>query len=335
VYGLPEPKRLKPTDSPPGPPGSGKIQADFAGENGKSPLYCQPTCDRTLGCVVEDPLTSNSTSRGCTPTCPSTPRCVNPACSWDPAEKQCSCPDDGDDEVTCTTMEHLYCHFDSVDGACMPNTAASECKAIACTSLQPEKGSCVLNVLLDACEAELLKGADMIRGRNMIGGSAAPGEETLFTLAVAKAAATQNTPEAPPMEPPTFVRYPNLEVLEPKSKRKYHFMGYPENILSVMKILKGGSDLPGPPHEETTTTETPGHSGEATTTEDPANIQPPPPDEKPATAEPPDVAGKKQKKRKVRKRKMGKEERKKHMKRRGIPIQVEEDGDQPTIVGQL
>jgi hypothetical protein len=46
------------------------------------------------------------------------------------------------------------------------------------------------------------------------------------------------------------------------------------------------------------------------------------------------VAGKKQKKRKVRKRKVGEEEGKKQMKGRGIPIQVEEDGDQPTIVGQ-
>jgi hypothetical protein len=104
----------------------------------------------------------------------------------------------------------------------------------------------------------------MIRGRKMIGGRAAPGGETLFTLAIAKAAATQNTPEAPPMEPPTFVRYPVKEVLEQKSKRKYHFMGYPENILSVMKILKGGSDHPDPPLEETTTTR-PGHHSATTT----------------------------------------------------------------------
>jgi hypothetical protein len=344
-------------NSPPGPPVSGEIQADFVGDDDESPL-CQPTCEPTLGCKEEDHSTSNSTSnfRGCTSTCPSTPSCVTLTCSWDPAEKGCSCPHDTDDDrVTCSgeKKEHPYCHFDSADGACKADTAAvTKCKGIACTSLQPERASCILNGVLGACEAELLEGARTIMSNGMIGGNAAPEEETAMAEALNTAIAAQNppvTPPAPPKEPPTFVRYPVKEVLERKLKRKYHYMGYPENILSVMRILKMGYD---PPHEETstTTTETSGHSGEGTT-EDPVNLStfPPPDDESTSVGPPegeattpdpneeghptvgrPDEVGKKKKKRRSRKRTVGNSQ----MKARGIPIKVKEDGDQLTIVGK-
>jgi hypothetical protein len=331
VYGLPDPEF---PDWHSGRPGSGKTQADFVGDNHENSLYCQPTCEPNLGCKEEDP--SASTSRGCTPTCPSTPSCVIPTCSWDPAEKQCTCPDDGDysdDEVTCTTMENPYCDFDSVDGTCKPNTTAFMCKAIACAPLQPEKASCLLNVSLVACEAKLLEGAKLIRGRGIIGGGRTPGDETVFTLEMAKAMVTQNHPEAPPKEPPIFVRYPVQEVLERKSKRKYHFMGYPENILAVMNILKEGSDHPLLPHEETTTTETPNYSGEAKTSKGTAELlartHHRTPDEETTAPEALDEAGKKRKVGKA-----GKEEGKRKMKGRGIPIKLEQDRDEPTIVGE-